>query len=208
MILVFCSQLERANFVNAIKFEKDFDVEIINDVIETLIFESIYITTVISNISRDTLEILDEHYKDKSKSILLIHPLIVLDDMKEHWYVCQSADEIEAFMEVPLTRHAKNRITYLIFNTTITLDNVMESFLERLPKSRIEVVEEEEKEEVREVKRIKASECSYCLEDLPRVMFDCGHEVFCYGCSQIWNKTCPICRKETKTIFVDNEEKK
>lgn len=207
IILVFNCHLDRANFVNACKFNLDFKVDTSDVLQECQIYNNQWITTVIEDITKEKVSKLNKRYP---YDILLVNPKKTIK-LNHNWYHCKSADEIEAFMGLPLGKHAKNRITFLIYKQTIGWDDVVESFLDRLPKPNIVVMEEEEEAEepIREIKRIKAVHCLSCFdEDKSMVMFDCGHEPFCIDCSKVWKLSCPVCREKPKTIFLNYEEKK
>lgn len=208
--LVFNCALDRANFVNACKFNLDFKVDNNSNILqECQIYDNKWITTIIEHVTKEKLIDLDNKYHS---DILLINSHNKCLDLKDNWYYCGNADEVEAFMEIPLGKHAKNRITFLIFKQNIGWNDVVESFIERISNPIIEVIdedeEEEEKEPVKEIKRIKAANCIACFEDSPQVMFDCGHKPFCHDCAKLWKTSCPICREQPKIIFIDNEEKK
>ncbi len=205
IILVFNCHLDRANFVNACKFNLDFKVDTSDVLQECQIYDNQWITTVIQEITKDKLSRLDARYQC---DILLINPKETIE-LNDNWFHCHSADEIEAFMELPLGKHAKNRITFLIYKQNTTWDDVVESFLDNLVKPNI-IIEEVEEEPVREIKRIKSAYCLSCFEDDNNslVMFDCGHEPFCNDCSKVWKMSCPVCREKPKTIFLNYEEKK
>jgi hypothetical protein len=201
MLFLFCSEVHRKVFVDSMKWNTQFMVVKEN----FQVYEHIYATCVQSHITFKYLEQLNFQ-----GDVFIISDQCKIKELRPKWYMCRSADEIEAFAEIPLDKHVKHRITYSIYSAPEPVDNNVNHFIQQLS------VPDHHHEEncvietvpaATTIKRIRVDQCQICIDNLANIMFDCGHQVICGLCFKIWNSTCPVCRKKPKILFEDDGKK-
>lgn len=187
IIMVFRSLQEEAVFVNALtitQYHVKDDFRIYDKRYKCMLLEF--------------WEVVRTSFEDKQ--VIIVDPNYDASELHQEWYIAKSADEIEAFAGIALGNAAKAKITSGIFYP----------HYRHQQDGDIIQKEGERQERIKRVKKIKTDKCSCCMEQIPEIMFDCGHEMYCEDCEKkITVKKCSLCRKETKTIFFsgDNEEK-